>query len=167
MKQEIYKKGFTLMEIIVAMAVITTTLAVSIALISFSISGTRIGKSKIIATALAQEGIEIVRNIRDSNWLGPTYKRSPSNWRDGLGQGNWRVQYDKLALVSFANAPLRINSNGFYQYDSGSNTPFYRAITIEYIGNNQIKVTSQVSWQEQGRSNSVRAEDRLWNWLEE
>lgn len=164
-----YKKynSFTLIEIIIAIGIITTALVVSIALISFSVSGIRIGKSKIIAAGLSQEGIEIVRNIRDSNWVGPTYKRKASNWRDGLGQDNWRVQYNRAGLLAFANTPLRIDSNGFYQYDSGSSTPFYRKITISYIGNNQIRIVSEITWQERGKNYSIKAEDLLYNWLEE
>jgi len=157
--------GFTLMEVIIAIGIITTALVVSVALITFSLSGIRGGKSKIIAAGLAQEGIEIVRNIRDSNWISG--KRSPSNWRDDLGAGYWRVQYNQASLLSFSNTPLKIDSNGFYQYNSGSTTKFYRRIGIEYIGNNQIKVVSEVTWQEQGRNQNLQLEDRLYNWLEE
>lgn len=164
-KQKIKNKGFTLMEVIIAVAIVTTALAVLIALVSFSVSGVGPGKSKLIAVNLSQEGIEIVRNIRDSNWL--SYKRSPENWRDGLDADDYRVQYDELALLSFSDIPLKIDSEGFYQYDSGSNTPFYRKISLEHIGNNQIKVVSEVTWQEKGRTQSVQAEERLYNWLEE
>lgn len=159
------KKGFTLMELVVAIAVIVIALTTSIALISFSVSSISTGKYRISATILAQEGLEIVRNIRDSNWL--KYKRAVDNWRDDLGEGDWRVQYDQVNLLGFSSAPLRINVNGFYQYDTGDNTLFERKITIEHIDSNQIKVVSEVTWQEKGRSHVVAAEDRLYNWLEE
>lgn len=165
MRYKTGKKAFTLMEVIIAIAVITVALVVSIALISLSISGVRAGKPKIVATGVAQEGIEIVRNIRDSNWL--SFKRKPSNWRDGLAAGDYRVQYNRASLLSFTNRPLQIDSNGFYQYDTGSNTPFYRKITISHIGNNQIKIISEVTWQEKGKSYNIKAEDLLYNWLEE
>lgn len=158
-------KAFTLIEVIIAIAVITAALMSSMALITFSVSSIRVSKSKIIATNLAQEGLEIVRNIRDSNWL--SYKRSPENWRDGLGVGDYRVQYNQLGLLSFSSTPLRRNSSSFYQYDSGNNTPFYRKIVIEHIGNNQIKTVAEITWQERGRNQSIQVEDRLYNWLEE
>lgn len=164
-KQIINNKSFTLMEVIISISIISTALVVSVALITFSLSGIRGGRSKIIAAGLAQEGIEIVRNIRDSNWISD--KRSPSNWKDGLGAGYWRVQYNQAGLLSFSNTPLRIDTNGFYRYDSGSSTKFYRRISIEHIGSNQIKVVSEVTWQEQGRSQNLQLEDRLYNWLEE
>lgn len=153
------------MEVIIAVAVIATALVSLITLITFSVSGIRPGNSKIIATNLAQEGIEIVRNIRDSNWLAD--KRTSDTWSDGLDSGQWRVQYNQLGLLSFSSVPLKIDGNGFYQYDSGSNTPFYRKIIIEQIGNNQIKTTSEVTWLEKGKNQAIRIEDKLYNWLEE
>jgi len=156
--------GFSLMEVIISIAVIVTALITLIALISSVVSGLKPAKFKLTAISLAQEGLEIVRNIRDSNWL--FYKRAPENWRDDLAAGNYRAQYDELTLLSWADLPLKIDSNGFYQYDSGSNTPFRRKITIGHIGDNQIKVVSEVTWQEKGKSYTIEAENRLYNWLE-
>ncbi len=162
MKQK--TKGFSLMEVIIAMAVIVTALITLIALISSVVSGLKPAEFKLTATNLAQEGLEIVRNIRDSNWL--SYKRAPENWRNGLAAGDYRVQYDQSALLFWADSFLKIDNNGFYQYDSGSNTPIRRKITIGHIGNNQIKVVSEVTWQDKGKSYTVEAESRLYNWLE-
>jgi prepilin-type N-terminal cleavage/methylation domain-containing protein len=157
--------GFTLMEVIVAVAVITTAIVGAMALVSFSVSSISLNKSKITATNLAQEGLEIVRNIRDSNWLAD--KKTPDTWQDGLGAGNYRAQYNQLGLLSFSSTPLKINSNGFYQYSSGTNTSFYRKIIISHISDSQIKVVSEVTWQEKSRSQVVAVEDRLYNWLEQ
>ena len=63
------KKAFTLMEVIISVAVITTAIVASISLISSSVSAIRSNQNKIIAVHLAQEGIEIVKNIRDTNWV--------------------------------------------------------------------------------------------------
>lgn len=156
--------GFSLMEVIISIGVIVTTLITLIALISSVVSGLRLGEFKLTATSLAQEGLEIVRNIRDSNWL--SYKRAPENWRDGLAAGDYRVQYDQSALLFWADSFLKIDNNGFYQYDSGSNTSFKRKITIGHIEDNQIKAVSEITWQEKGRSYTITAESRLYNWLE-
>jgi type II secretory pathway pseudopilin PulG len=158
------KNGFTLMEIIVAMGVIISVLTSALVLITLTINSTKTSRLRIIAISLSQEGLEIVRNIRDNNWLAG--RRTVLNWRQGLGPGDYRVQYDSSGLLAFSTTPLRMN-NGFYQYDSGSNTLFYRKITIEHIGNNQIRVISEVSWNERGRNQVISAETRLYNWLEE
>ena len=164
-KQKIENKGFTLMEVIISMGVITTALVVCIALITFSIGAVRTNKSKLIAINLAEEGLEIVRNIRDSNWLA--YKRTADTWRDGLDEGDWQVQYDDSELLSSNDDNLLIDDDGFYQYATGSYTPFKRTITITHIDDNQIKVETEIDWQERGRNYTYKVEDRLYNWLEE
>jgi len=154
------------MEIIISIGVIITALVAAVALISYSVYSIGISKSRITAMGLAQDGLEIVRNIRDNNWLN--YKRKVSNWRDELNAGVYRVQFDTNNLLSYSSTtPLKIDSNGFYQYPNGNNTFFYRKVTLEYIGDNQIKLTCEVTWQQYGRNNSVKAETRLYNWLEE
>ena len=164
------------MEVIIAIAIIIIALVASVVLLSSSISGITTNKSRLIAVSLAQEGLEIVRNIRDNNWFdgntGPD-DGSGTDWRSGdpygLGEGNWRIQYypgpEGRLLLPAADMALKIDSNGFYQYDIGTETPFYRNITIEYTGDiNQIRVICEVSWRERGRSQSIQAETRLYNW---
>ncbi|MBD3282228.1 MAG: prepilin-type N-terminal cleavage/methylation domain-containing protein [Candidatus Portnoybacteria bacterium] len=160
-----FKKGFTLMEVIVSIAIVLTGLIGSIGLIFFSVSGISYNENRLMASNLAQEGIEIVRNIRDSNWL--SYKRGADEWRDGLAEGQWRVEYSNTNLLSYEDQYLKRDSNGFYQYQIGDNTVFKRTITIEHIESNQIRVISKVDWQTKGRDQSFSLEARLYNWLEE
>jgi len=158
------KKGFTLMEVIVAIAIITVALISIISLISFSISGIVANGSKTTAFGLAQEGLEIVRSIRDNNWLD--YKRTTADWRDGISAGDYRVQYNSASLLAYSYVPLRIDANGFYRY-SGALTKFYRKVTISNIDDNQFKVVVEVSWKEKSRNLNMIAESRLYNWLKE
>ena len=156
------------MEIIIAMGVIISVLTSALVLITLTVNSTKALRSKIIAISLSQEGLEIVRNIRDNNWLAG--KRTSLNWWDGLGDNSFPMdylaQYNISNLLSYSITPLRIN-NGFYQYDSGSNTLFYRKITIERINDNQLRIISEVTWSERGRNQIISAETRLYNWLEE
>jgi prepilin-type N-terminal cleavage/methylation domain-containing protein len=167
MTQEIFinKKAFTLIEVIVSVAIITTAFIALITLISFSISSFAISKTKITAFGLAQEGLEIVRSIRDNNWLN--YKRTAVDWRDGIVTGDHLVQYNVNALLEFNNIPLKIDNTGFYQYDNGTNTSFYRKITISDIDENQFRVVVSIEWSEKGKNYSMSAESRLYNWLKE
>lgn len=168
MRKKINKKGFSLMEVIISVAVVITALVSSIALISFSVSGASANKSKLIAAILAQEGLEIVRNIRDNNWL--LGKTGPYDWKEGLaetfGTTFHTVQYDELTLIS-GSPKLYIDTTGFYTHDETSTvTPFERKIYINYIpgNNNQIKVVCEVYWREKGRDQSIMVETRLYNW---
>ena len=159
------KRAFTLMEVLISVAVIITALVGVLSLITIGVSSIRINRSKIIAANLAEEGLEIVKNIRDNNWLN--YKRKASDWRDGLAAGNYRVQYNTENLLAYGAVPLKLDSNGFYQYSTGTNTPFYRKISIEHIGDYQIKTNVEITWQESGRNNKITAEARFYNWLKE
>lgn len=162
-------KAFTLIEVIISIAVILTALISAISLITFSTTGIRINKSKIIAVGLAQEGLEIVKNIRDNNWLHncpACDRRTADTWRIGLEVGDWRIQHDTENLLSFSATPLKLDSSGFYQYGNGSSTPFYRRVNIQYIDDNQIKVVSEITWTE-GGNQTVSVEARYYNWLKE
>lgn len=153
------QKAFSLLEVLIAIFILTIGITGAVSLITYSISSVAIAKSQVIATNLAQEGIELVRSIRDSNWLEDVA------WDNGLGAGDYRIQYDNGSLLSLAGNPvLRVDSNGFYQYDSGTNTFFRRKITISDISANEIKVISEITWSERTRSFSVSAENRLYDW---
>jgi len=165
MKIQNPNKGFSLIEVLISLTVIVTALVGVISLATASISSIRINKSKIIAANLAEEGLELIKNIRDNNWLN--YKRQAGTWLDGLASDDYRVQYDKENLLVFDNAPLKIDNNGFYQYDTGIDTRFYRKVIIQKISDDQIKVVIEITWQESGRSNLITAEVRLYNWLKE
>jgi len=163
-------KGFTLIEVMISIAIIITALIVMLGLITLSITSISVNKSKIIATGLTQEGLEIVKNIRDNNWLhNCPYcdRRKVATWQIGLGAGDWRVQYNLENLLAFSSTTLKLDGNGFYQYDNGSNTLFFRKVNIQYINNDQMKVTVTVTWAERGKTQSVSAETRYFNWLKE
>jgi len=63
------KRGFTILEVIVAIFVLTVAVGGSFVLIQQTLIAASLAQSKLAAHYLAQEGIEIVRNIRDTNWL--------------------------------------------------------------------------------------------------
>ena len=137
MKQDIRKNtGFTLLELIVAIFIITTGLVAAASLMSYSISAVIIGKSQIIATNLTQEGLEVVRSIRDNNWhcIADPDCTDVTSWNEGLGEGDKQVEYNSLSLSVYISEPLKLY-NGFYQYTFGDETHetrFYRKITIGF-----------------------------------
>ncbi len=165
MRHLINQKAFSLLEVIIAIFVITTGIVGAMNLINYSISSVAVSKSQIIAASLSQEGLEVVRNIRDTNWT-EQFINPGLLWNDGLANGDYRIQYnsDSLLLLG-ANPVLNINSNGFYLYDiTKPVTLFRRKITITNISANEIKVVSEITWTERGHSFSVSAEERLFNW---
>ncbi len=68
-----------MIETIVAIFVLTTALVagVGLAIYAFTISET--SQNEIVATNLAREGVEVVRMMRDSNWLASDAKAAQGN----------------------------------------------------------------------------------------
>lgn len=62
-----YKKGFTLVETIVAVTILITAITGPMVLAAASLRATRDARNELIATHLAEESIEILHNIRDNN----------------------------------------------------------------------------------------------------
>ena len=121
--------------------------------------------SQLVASYLAQEGLELVRNIRDTNFL-KIHKGAGGQWNDGLtscvvGCG---ADYNDTALGNFQNTFLKLN-NGFYTYDAGTDTIFTRKITIDFATTDLLKVTVDVSWQDKGNTRHVLGATELYNWL--
>jgi len=154
--------GFTLLEAIVAIFVITTGIVGVLSLVTQTISSSTFSKDKLIAAYLAQEGIEIVRNIRDTNWLEEVA------WNDGLGTGIWEGDYDDTQNLTSWIDPgnfLNIDASGFYSYAAGTPTKFKRKITIgsgPIVDSLNVKV--EVFWQEKGKIYTVPAQENLYNW---
>ena len=73
--------GQSLMELLIAITILVVALIATIALIINSIEAGKASRNKLIGTNFAREGIEIVRNMRDSNWIDPDETIA---WDDGL-----------------------------------------------------------------------------------
>ncbi len=84
------KQGQGLIEAIVALGVIISGI---IGMVNLSISNqisTDEAKEQLIATNFAREGIEVIRNIRDTNWLTCEINAGTLNcntWNQGLSSG--------------------------------------------------------------------------------
>jgi len=160
------KNGFTLIEVLAAIIVIIVGVVGVLALIQQTITYTALSSSRLVASYLAQEGIEIVRNIRDGNWLEQR-TNSAISWTDGLSAGDWEADYNDAVLSSYgAGRYLKIDG-GFYNYESGDNTKFKRKITIVQDidgGNPRLKVLVLIEWQQIGKTHQVTAQEYLYNW---
>lgn len=61
--------GQTILEAVIAAGIVATAVSAALTLVQSSINGEKESEFGIIGTNLAREGIEVVRMIRDSNWL--------------------------------------------------------------------------------------------------
>ena len=163
LKTKMDKRGFTLLEVILAIFVIMVGIVGTLGIIQQGISYTQLSSSRLTADYLAQEGIEIVRNIRDTNWL-EWRANQDILWSDGIPSGDWEADYKTQNLTqSYTGTYLNIDNSGFYSYFSGSPAKFKRKITIAK-DTNILKISVQVKWQERGRNNQVTVQENLYNW---
>ncbi len=130
-KEKINIKGFTLVEVLVSLSVITLGGLAAFALLNQTLHSAKLSEDSIIVSNLAREGMEIVRSIRDSS----------ANGYDSLVVGDWIVDSgsnygittsaDDNSIVSCSNCRLYIN-NGRYSHvaSGGVATSYKRMITI-------------------------------------
>jgi hypothetical protein len=127
---------------------------------------------RLTAAYLGQEGLEIVKNLRDQAWLE---KRNNSSltWDEYLPLGDWKADYltlDSLGNHPFNSTPLNIDADEFYSYSPGVATKFIRKISIENISPpdpDVRRVTVQVSWEEKGRAHNFQVVEDITNWYEQ
>lgn len=163
-------KGFTIVEVMVATAVLMVGVVGIYFVFTRTISFIPYITSKFTAAYLVQEGIEIVRNIRDTNWIEGV------NWKDGLTDCVFGCEADyktgtpqeETPLRPYAGDYLRIDGDNFYSYGSGTTSPykFQRQIIIEEITGSPefLKITTIVEWEIRGEKYNIEAEDHLYDW---
>lgn len=161
--------GFTLFEVIIGIYIILMSLTGSMSLITYVMANSSASVNRVIAANLAQEGLEVVRNMRDLT----SDAGGQSGWSYWFScncnppDGDWRVQYDdaSILLSDWDRFLLFDPATGLYQYQTGAETVFKRKIHVERLASGvEAIVTAEVSWTEKGRNYSVKADSRLWNW---
>jgi hypothetical protein len=150
-----------MIEAMVAMGIISVGLLGVFSVLSNSLGISKVTSNQYVGTYLAAEGIEVVKNIIDTN-VGQ------HAWNQYLdSNGDYAVEYDSVTLDSVdQNKPLLFDpSTGLYSYKTGNPTVFTREITINNILNdNELQVNSIVSWSDQGGiKDSVNLEDDFYN----
>lgn len=173
-RRSVNNKGFSLLELIITIFVVSVGILGTHSVVSYTLSAIGLSASRLTAAYLAQEGIEIVRNIRDTNWLEEDAEVPGVSWNSGLGTGDYEADYrnDGLGTCSF---PCNFNSlrflqieGGFYRYGNSTasvNTPFKRKINISSGPGGSLTVTVSVQWDHKGKpQRPVIVQENIYNW---
>ncbi len=107
MKKYVMKNGFTLPEILISISIFSLVMVAITGLVVSVMRSNTLNLNKLIGYGLAQEGIEAVRNMRDSDWLlGATFDgrilvgNSGKNvWGDVIDGGRFVVDLNYLGGV--------------------------------------------------------------------
>jgi len=154
-------RGFTLIETLVALVLITMAMGPVFILATSSVNVASRIEHNLIASNLAQEGIEVIRNIRDTNWTGEEV------FDNDLPVGVWRVQWDTGGggLMAVGSNPALKKNNGLYNYSTGTDTVFRRTVTISKPNSGELILISSVTWVERGSiDRTVNIESHLFDW---
>ncbi len=163
-----FNTGFTLIEIMAAISVMAIGVLGVFSLVPMIVSTGAENTDRFTASQLALEGLEIVRNIRDSNWLEQS--TNPANlWNEGLTSCASGCEADYTALQSIdptltaygAGRYLKMDSQGFFNYASGADTKFKRKVTIT-SGTDVLSISVAVEWSK--KYPALVLEEKLYDW---
>ncbi len=169
-------KAFTLVETLVAISIILVATTGPLVHIQNNLINTRYAQDQVIATYLAQEGIETIRALRDGNRI------SENSSFEGFDNCN----YPNVCTVDAAPGTLEVcpvgrgeinisfceplrytQSSGLYSYSSsGSETPFTRSLTMSAVPNNwdERKLTVTVVWETRpGKGRTIEVSEHLFD----
>ncbi|MDO8470485.1 MAG: prepilin-type N-terminal cleavage/methylation domain-containing protein [bacterium] len=158
------ERGFTIVEVITAFFLVSMGILGAFALIEKVATGTAASLSRLTAASLVKEGIEITRNMRDSNLLKLNQGQGGA-WNDGLTScaAGCEIDYNDASFSPYGGTFLK-STGTFYAYDSGQDTKFQRKITITPLTPYMVSVVVDVFWTERGRNLSFEAATQLFNW---
>lgn len=160
-------KGFSIGEVTLSVFILGVTMLTILTLYADGLRNFQDERDSVIASMLAQEGIEIARNVRDNNWA----RREGVNNDNGIGtfdkfdvssggaENDCRVSYDLYTInaneidyndpaisCNGSSYVLNIDGNDFYTHRAGSDTKFRRRMVLNYLDSENLIVTSLVSW---------------------
>ncbi|HUO75708.1 MAG TPA: type II secretion system protein [Candidatus Paceibacterota bacterium] len=154
--------GFTLIEALVALAIVTVGLIPAFVEATNALNLASSIQNSLIATHLAQEGVEVVRAMRDDDWFaGAPFGTTLDACANGC-----RVQWNSAAVLPAADVALnRDPTSGIFSYDTGTATGFKRSLTITAVSAHERKVVVTVTWHDRTGAKQFQLEDHLYDWL--
>jgi len=151
--------GFTLVEVLVALFIFSLTVTAMMAVFASGLSSINVAKKKMVAEYLAQEGIELVRNIRDTYALSET--TSGAGWTSFLNElGN----SDCDEICSFNDTLISSSTIGILNSGAITSAGFTRYVRKVEMSANEVKIFSTVSWNNGAKT--VTFSENLFNWIE-
>lgn len=145
--KRINNSGQGLVELIVAIAIIEIGLFSVWSLFLVNFNAVREAEMRIVGVNLAREGIEVIKNIRDTNWLKVGNNEFSDqahtviwSWDENLTAGDFVINYDSDRPEAFSassgNDQLYMNGLGMYfnvRTELSKPTSYKRKITLKDI----------------------------------
>ena len=162
-------KGFTIIETLVAIFVLLIVTTGPLAFVQQGLQASFLARDQITAFFLAQESIEIMKNIRDNATLTWRSGGNVSDWSAGFGDcrpGNNKGNTVKCNIGLSSNSNIatsscppnnnkcpsldfNTNTNTFTLPDNNSNnnSKYTRTIYVTRVESEELRVIIEVSWE--------------------
>jgi len=139
-------KGQSLVEALVAIAVVVVVLIALVAAVVVAVRGVRFSKEKVRANFLAQEGLEWVRNQRDT-----------FGWADFVG-------YAAVTGQKYCLKDLSLGQLGGCGESQTIGAIFTREVTLTLVGTDGVKITVNVAWDDGNNQFASEVDTNLYQW---
>lgn len=160
LKKIFSQQGLTFIEALVALAVLITAIISVLTLATYNLNIATASENRLKAANFAREAIEVIRQIRDSNWLAgnpdiPWYSGildDPDNYRlitkFDPATNSWSTTDQTVGINDCAECTIYFDdSTGVYSHNpGGAQTPFKRLVTI-----------NEICWQQGGGGEITKA----------
>ena len=162
-------RGFSLLETVIAIAILVAAILGPLTLASSSIRLASLAKNNLTAATLAEEGIDLIRTTRGNSLIaGSTW----DSWIMGLQSGDCfaaagcRIDAQNSNVESCIGFSCVLNLDGdLYTYASGNPSAFTRKINIVEIAPGvEVRVKSTVSWRDRFGIKSFELTEQMLNW---
>lgn len=167
------KIGFTLIETLVAITILSAAVAGPMVLSIKNIGTASVSQDQLVAFYIGQEVFEYARNVRDTNLINES-----ADWLSGLE--NCKISGSAGCYIDVAKTPITVNDCGTvacsnklkfdgtnYNYTSGEDTAFIRTVKIENpVGSNrdEAKINVSVKWTGKYGEKTMNLQDNIFNW---
>lgn len=173
--------GFTILETIVALAIVSLVIAGVFTAVRTGLVGSVHSKDEVKAFYLAQEAIEILRNKRDTNKLLDV-SGTPTDWLEGIIEGGTpcspgnpcRVDATDMSIANCGGGGCGVlcqNTSSFlYGHNGGTcsgawiPTKYTREIQIFTHGADEVEVVITVEWSKGTQNQELKVKTLLMNW---
>ncbi len=185
--------GFTLIETLVAISLLTVAIVAPMSLVSQSLSAAFYARDQVTAYNLAQEGIEEVRAIRDGNILANALESAGRDLLEGIPidtsftvDARESTAAGAIQTCTTQPCPPLQTDGTLYGYAAGDrsipdrdpnwvNTYFTRTLTAAYVGpagvnggEDAIRVSVTVSWRtSNNQTRSFTIYENMYRWVED